>query len=554
MPPLRRLATPLLVVVALVASVTLATAPAAAQNGIKVFVVSNAMVNDEDSKERWQMRFAVRATEGCTPTEGSAEYASPWLDTGSELGVSLSLDECIFRISATMREAGGRTDCWYAAQLTWLDDNRNPVGDAATGVVFTTARPDGATRLSVVRQPGSSCAFPTEKRFFIDGGEAVEALPAPSADAGLRALARRAAESTVFDVRIRPDYPSGQVPAGCDDTADVKVRGDGVRVGRTLDILSGGCRFRASVVGAPAPFEVFEGASVAFTDADRIVDLSSLVSLPHARIAIIQDVRGSASSESVSYVVNRACAGVNAASDRTTDATSTLHLGRYTVHAPGYARYGAVATYPVGAADADPGEVVGCSVRVAIAGVPAGCAVDGAHTRTLTWSAADPVRNFDFEFDITCGAAPPPTTTAGPTGDEPAGAPAATGGELRITARRLDSGRVEFALQQRIDGVAWGERLLPAQRFFPTGATVDRWLVSSPLTVAVAPSADDFAEDLDVRIVARRRSNGKIEFGLQVRHGETAWGERLLPARRFFPADALVGRWLLSSAQDVANS
>ena len=540
-------------VVALVASVTLVTAPAAAQNGIKVFVLSNGMVNDEDRKERWQMRFAVRATEGCTPAHGTAAYASPWLDTGSELGVSLSLDECIFRISATMREAGARTDCRFTAQLSWLDGNRNPVGDVSTGVVFTTARPSAdVTRLSVVRSPGSSCAFPTEKRFFIDGGEAVEALPAPSADAGLRALARRAAESTVFDVRIRPDHPSGQVPAGCDDTADLKVRGDGVRVAQTLDILGGGCRFRASVVGAPAPFEAFEGASVAFTDADRIVDLSSLVSLSHARIAIIQDVRGSASSESVSYVVNRACAGVDAASDATTDARSTLHLGRYTVHAPGHARYGAVATYPVGATDADPGEVVGCSVRVAIAGVPAGCTVDGAHTRTLTWSAADPVRNFDFEFDITCGAAPPPTTTAGPTGDEP-GAPVATGGELRITARRLDSGRVEFALQQRIDDDSWGERQRPAQRFFPTGATVGSWLVSSPLTVAVAPSADDFAEDVDVRIVARRRSSGKIEFGLQVRHGDAAWGERLLPARRFFPADALVGRWLLSSAQDVAN-
>lgn len=61
---------------------------------------------------------------------------------------------------------------------------------------------------------------------------------------------------------------------------------------------------------------------------------------------------------------------------------------------------------------------------------------------------------------------------------------AATGGEaeVRITARQLDDGRVEFALQQRVDG-EWGERVLPRGRYFPADATVGRWLNSTPLTV-----------------------------------------------------------------------
>ena len=39
--------------------------------------------------------------------------------------------------------------------------------------------------------------------------------------------------------------------------------------------------------------------------------------------------------------------------------------------------------------------------------------------------------------------------------------------EVRISAQRLDDGRVEFALQQRQPDGAWGARLLPQLRFFP---------------------------------------------------------------------------------------
>ena len=57
------------------------------------------------------------------------------------------------------------------------------------------------------------------------------------------------------------------------------------------------------------------------------------------------------------------------------------------------------------------------------------------------------------------------------------------GTEIRITAMRLDDGRVEFAVQER-DGEGWGERVLPRQRFFPT-TSEGRWLNSTPITVGV---------------------------------------------------------------------
>ena len=49
----------------------------------------------------------------------------------------------------------------------------------------------------------------------------------------------------------------------------------------------------------------------------------------------------------------------------------------------------------------------------------------------------------------------------------------------------------------------------------------------------------------DVRIVAQKLEDGRIEFGLEQD------GERILPRTRFFPADAQVGRWLRSSAIGV---
>lgn len=65
-------------------------------------------------------------------------------------------------------------------------------------------------------------------------------------------------------------------------------------------------------------------------------------------------------------------------------------------------------------------------------------------------------------------------------------AAAVTGGiEVRVSAQRLADGRTQFALQEREAGGPWGPRRLPRSRFFPAGATVERWLASSPLTVTL---------------------------------------------------------------------
>ena len=120
--------------------------------------------------------------------------------------------------------------------------------------------------------------------------------------------------------------------------------------------------------------------------------------------------------------------------------------------------------------------------------------------------------------------------------------------EVRVAAQLLADGRMEFALQQREDGGGWGERVLPRARFFPAGATVDRWLASSPLTVSTG------AGSAELRVAARRLADGRTEFALQQREDGGGWGEHVLPRARFFPAGATVNRWLASSPLTVATA
>ena len=116
--------------------------------------------------------------------------------------------------------------------------------------------------------------------------------------------------------------------------------------------------------------------------------------------------------------------------------------------------------------------------------------------------------------------------------------------DVRIVARLVADGRTEFGLQQRGGDGDWGERSLPARRFFPVGAQVGRWLSSSAVSITIPGGAN---ADVELRIVARLVADGRTEFGLQQRGGDGDWGERSLPARRFFPVGAQVGRWLSSS-------
>ena len=143
---------------------------------------------------------------------------------------------------------------------------------------------------------------------------------------------------------------------------------------------------------------------------------------------------------------------------------------------------------------------------------------------------------------------------------------AATDGEVevRITARQLADGRVEFALQQRVEG-EWSDRILPRSRFFPVHVGHNLWLYSAPLTVSasvagdlseepttsVASQTSSEDESVEVRITARQLEDERVEFALQQRvDGE--WGGRILPPSRFFPADAAINRWLNSTPMIVS--
>ncbi len=116
--------------------------------------------------------------------------------------------------------------------------------------------------------------------------------------------------------------------------------------------------------------------------------------------------------------------------------------------------------------------------------------------------------------------------------------------EVRIAARKLANGRIEFALQSRQADDSWGDRLYPQRRYFPADSTPGRWLTSTALEL----------NNRTVRIAARKLANGRIEFALQPRQADDSWGDRLYPQRRYFPADSTPGRWLTSTALTLQST
>ena len=99
---------------------------------------------------------------------------------------------------------------------------------------------------------------------------------------------------------------------------------------------------------------------------------------------------------------------------------------------------------------------------------------------------------------------------------------------LRIIARMLDDGRIEFGVRDPA-----GVETLPDQRVFPTTAITNRWLHSSVI---------DFGDGFSGRIIARRLADGRTEFGFRV-----PGYEDVLPERRYFPISPGHDRWLVSS-------
>ena len=82
-----------------------------------------------------------------------------------------------------------------------------------------------------------------------------------------------------------------------------------------------------------------------------------------------------------------------------------------------------------------------------------------------------------------------------------------------------------------------------------------RWTVRLALMVAFLlglpfinfSTAQGAESETEVRIVAQRVADGRTEFALQQRGADGRWGERMLPTRRFFPANVAHGRWLVSA-------
>lgn len=104
---------------------------------------------------------------------------------------------------------------------------------------------------------------------------------------------------------------------------------------------------------------------------------------------------------------------------------------------------------------------------------------------------------------------------------------------VRVRARALADGRVEFTLRTP-SGI-----LEPRARFFPADDGPTGWTYSSKLTLS---------NGAKLQIAARRLDDGRVEFGVRPE------GDRrpTLPRQRYFPTDATVGSWLVSTPVTVS--
>ena len=116
---------------------------------------------------------------------------------------------------------------------------------------------------------------------------------------------------------------------------------------------------------------------------------------------------------------------------------------------------------------------------------------------------------------------------------------ASSGGdaEVRLSARRIDDGRVEVALQQTRDDGAWGERALPEARYLPADAEAGVWHSSNPLTVASPQPEDIFTGDLpnfdDAVLICAitHQLEGDQAFWYTVNRGIISWDHEHPQAR-----------------------
>ena len=575
---IRHLIRPLVVVALLATALALAaTSPAGAQSTIRVFTFGSG--EDQADADDWEIQVTVQALGGCNPPNARPGYVTSWIGTGDEDGDVLDPGVCNYRITAVARKTEtpsqlcNATVRWgtsgtYKAALTTSDGDRNDV-------TIVQAEHTGGTNPSCSAQPTLSIS--------INPGDIIQELPDSAKDSNLTERAERAAEITEFRVTVTPESSSIN-RTGCDQTLDFFVTGDGEAEEKALSSLGSGvtCNFRITVTEAPPPFVVTDTNGEGFSTSDKNInsglidlDLSTHVQLPYSRIVIIQDVVNNAGNQgTAAYTISTECGGVAAlppiaispggSGIYTTSGGQTVAAlvnGRFTVHSPTFANFGAGAAYPAVATSTTSDNVAGCSVTAAAQVEAPDCVLSGPSTRTLTWSSANPLRNFDFEFDYYCGGRQPPTPITPPTpppatddssdtSDDDDVAAVVGSPNVRIVARLLDNGKIEFGMQQVQHDNTWSDRVFPRARLFPADTAVGRWLQSSAITLSAAETVDSFDEEVTVRIVARRLDDGRVEFGLQQQE-DGSWGDRDLPTRRFFPPAATVDRWLGSSTLNL---
>ena len=96
---------------------------------------------------------------------------------------------------------------------------------------------------------------------------------------------------------------------------------------------------------------------------------------------------------------------------------------------------------------------------------------------------------------------------------------------VRVAARGTASGSVEFAIQQLSASRAWGELQFGRSRFMtPELIALKQWRYASPVTVQGGAEA---------RVAARGTASGSVEFAIQARVADGAWGELLFGRSRF---------------------
>ena len=569
-----RILTRALVVLALVGTaLALGASPVSAQDSnsnLAVQVVSFKNAEATDDNTAWQVRIRITSLGGCTPDQGVGRegYDSGWFNEGSWAGAALNVGMCFYDYTAQARKQAGEV---CEAELAW-GESGSAFKSSLNSADSNRQKQIAVRHKNTAENPGASdipnCVAAISVTFNIDPKSVVKPLPAGAKDDNLEARARRAVEVTDFAVRVLP-HESSKNTFGCNillsftmqggDDGSVKKDFDGIPVGQE-------CSFQAFIVNDPLPFAVDKaGTTFKTSKGSMTVELGGQVKMMPARISIVQDVVGAVpkvpKKRGVSYSIARSCAGVDALPPHIVptggailyqlpggDWRASLVQGRYTVHSDRAPNFGPGATYHAAARSTSSSVVQGCTVIATIEHVPQGCVVAGGETQARTWRSTRPFEHFDFEFDIACdgtGAQSPadlPPQTA--TDADGAGS---TSPNVRIVARKLENGKIEFALEQRQADDSWGARLYPTARLLPTTARVGTWHGSTPLEVIVAAAASDFVAEIEVRIVARKRSSGSVEFALQRRNDDGKWGSRQLLPQRLFPPDTRVGRWLRSS-------